>query len=460
MPTARLTKTITLGLGRISGFDRKTGDLFPLEEETRKRAYTSLLQCFRDFARLCNYTTSLFYSQRTLGVDLKSIGFSTGYTEILAKLNLDTPLAPRALNQAYVLASTHFAGEHGKGLMRKGDRVVPIHKADGTHPLFFQKTATEIINNEGKYYICYNLFAQLWAKNHDLPSWYAFEIKIKKRDRVGRGQLDKVIAGGWQRGSAQLARSFRDRQKYLMRLAVAYTPEPYRELTDEMVMGVHFGFAVPVAIHFRQIGGEGYGWEMCVGTGRDMLAARGFVRGEIKRILQATRGKDIPFTEAARSAMRERLKILRGQERRLMKTAVQKIAATVADQARRHGAGIWQVEKPHQSVPGETSFPTRNWTPGMLLNALSWQAKQMGARIEYLEQNDASWRCSKCGHISRENFPPGKRRSFRFACVACGFRHHIDKNASRNNSIAGIDEIITGKRKEMTWRQPSSLQAL
>jgi|GEM_PF-3570456 len=452
MQSVKLTKTLTFGLGTIYGFDRKAGTLFTLEDDARKRAYTNLKQCFRDFARLCNYTTSLFYSQRTLGTDLKSMGFSTSYTEILDKLNLNTPLASRALNQAYVVVSAHFTGENRKGLMRKGERVLPIHKADGTHPLFFHKDATEIKKIDGKYYICYNLFSQSWVREHGLPSWYAFEIKIKKRDKGGMGRIDKIIEGVWQRGGTQIARSFRDGQKYITRISVTYMPEPYKQLTDHMIMGVHFGLTVPVTIHFRHNGSNGNKWEMCIGNGHNMLAARGFVRGEITRILQATKQKDSPFTGAARQAMLERLKVLRGQERRMMKTAVQKIATTIADQAKRNGAGIWQVEKLDKTIK-DKPFLVRNWAPGMLLDALSWQAKQFGAKIEYIKHNYTSQRCSKCGHISRENLPKGKKGASDFVCVACGFKHHVDKNAARNNSIVGIEEIIADKMKEIESKQ-------
>lgn len=39
-----------------------------------------------------------------------------------------------------------------------------------------------------------------------------------------------------------------------------------------------------------------------------------------------------------------------------------------------------------------------------------------------------SQRCSKCGHISREN----RQSQSRFKCVECGFKLHADRNAARN----------------------------
>jgi hypothetical protein len=124
MAKNELVKTLTFGLGNMYGFDKRKVELFALNDDGRKKTYDNLRQCFRDFAKLCNYTTSLYYAHRILKVDLKEMGYSTSYTQIINKMDLDTPLASRVLNQAHNLAKNHFTGEHGKSLMGKGDRVL------------------------------------------------------------------------------------------------------------------------------------------------------------------------------------------------------------------------------------------------------------------------------------------------------------------------------------------------
>lgn len=125
-----LAKTITFGLGKIYGYNVKQKSLFPLDDEQRKRIYLEILKAFRDFASLCNFTTTLLYTGKILKTKLDDLGFNTGYKPILEKLNLDTHLNGNVLNQAFQIARTHFTGKHGKGLMGRGDRVLPTHKAD------------------------------------------------------------------------------------------------------------------------------------------------------------------------------------------------------------------------------------------------------------------------------------------------------------------------------------------
>ena len=89
-----IAKTLTFGLGQLSGYDKKTKTLIPLEDDKRKLIYREIQQGFRDFAKLCNYQTSVFYSAKILNVELKDLGMNTGYVPFLEKMKLDTTLTP------------------------------------------------------------------------------------------------------------------------------------------------------------------------------------------------------------------------------------------------------------------------------------------------------------------------------------------------------------------------------
>lgn len=438
-----MDKTMTFGLGKVRGYSQKTKSIFLLDEDKQKRVYEELLRSFRDFAALCNFTTTLLYTKKILGTPLEALGFNTGYRPILDKLNLNTHLSGMVLNQAFQLAKTHFTGEHGKGLMGKGDRVLPTHKADGTHPLCFHQKAVKLIEDNNKFFIVYQVFAEAWAKTEDMPSWVAFEIALKKRDQTGHSQLERVYSGEWKHGSGQLARKRGEKgRKYLMRLVVKYEPDPFKPLSQNTVMGIDLGLSTPAAIHFRNDGDE-QKWAMLIGNGRTMLNARGIVRGEIVRILRALKKKDSPLQGAAREAARNKLRALRKQERTIMKTASQKLAALIAEQAHRNGAGVWQMENLSLSDLKEGKpWLARNWAAGMLIDAITWNAAQLGAQITTVNPRYTSQRCSKCGHIDAENRPKEKRGQSYFKCVRCGREEHADKNAARNLSILSIDKII------------------
>lgn len=450
METKKLVKTLTFGLGTMSGYDKQSGEFLVLDEDSRKKIYNNLSRCFYDFAKLCNYTTALYYSQRILHVPLKEMGYSKSYTQIIEKMNLNTPLASRVLNQAHNLAETHFSGDHGRSLM-KGERVLSTHRADGIHPIYFHKDATELKKKDKKYYICYNIFSVEWAKANDLPHWIGFEIKIKDRDKTGIEQLERVVNNTWQKGSVQLARNRRSRSKYgkyLTRISVKYEPDPFKNLSRDTIMGVDLGVNAPAVIHFRTKG-KPFDWELIVGNGRDMLMARRIVSGEIKRIVRGLKKKDSPIQGPARTAALAKLKELRNRERRIMKTAAQKIAATIAEQAKRHGAGIWQFEKIDKTIKDDKPFLTRYWAPGMLVDAVKWQAAQLNADLVFIDPNKTSQRCSQCGHIDKLNRPKGKKKAAFFECTSCGHKSDADKNAARNISTPDIEKIISAKLQEM-----------
>ena len=436
-----ITKTLTFGLGTMFGFNKKNNEIVEFTDEDRKKIYTNIRQGFYDFARLCNFTTTLLYSRKILKIDFKEYGYNTGYKPIEDKLGLDTPLNGLVKNQAWSLAKSHFSGKHGKSLMGKGESVLPTHKANGTHPLCFHQDAVELIKNDKTYYIIYRIFSDNWCKAEKLPPWVAFKINIKPRDKSGASQIEKILSEEWGKGSGQLIRNNKGKgTKYLMHLVVKYEPNPYKELSTTTIMGIDRGVNTPASIHFRT-NGEPLKWAMNIGDGRLMLSARGLIRSEIKRLLRGLKRKDSPIQGAARASAMKRLKELRGKEQRIMKTANQKNAAQIATQAKRHGAGVWQIEELGKGIK-EDSWLARNWAPGMFLDSIRWQAEQLGAKLIFVNPAYTSQRCSQCGDINKKNRPKGKDKAAKFECGDCGYKDHADKNAARNLSDFGIEEKI------------------
>jgi transposase len=90
----------------------------------------------------------------------------------------------------------------------------------------------------------------------------------------------------------------------------------------------------------------------------------------------------------------------------------------------------------------EDSWLARNWAPGQLLDAIRWQAEQVGAELREVDPAYTSLMCSKCDHIDKANRPKGKKKAAHFECVNCGFKDHADKNAARNLSDLNIEKRI------------------
>lgn len=443
----KLFKTLTIPLGNMFGYDKQKKELIPLEEDKRKFIYERLRDVSKIFARICNIITSRLYISKVLGVrkgDDEQNLLSGNYKPIIDEMKFAELISGNVLSQTFQESKSHFSGEHGKELLRYGTRQLSIHKTDGSHPIPVRAVGTSIIKKDGVYYLCVCIFNKKWANESGVPSWLAFALKFKPRDKTMASQLEKIIATGddWKLKNARILRSTKGHGKrWLGQIMVSYTPQPYKNLDPAVIMGIDLGVNAPVTIHIRK-GDKPEAWERRIGKGRDMLAARLIIRREITMILRALKSRQAVLTGEAREAAQKKLRSLRQKEKRFMKTASQTIAALMADIAKRNGAGTWQMENLTSEIKEDKPWLARNWAPGVVMDAIRWQAQQLGAEIKFIDPAYTSQRCSQCGHIDPANRPKGKKGAAYFKCQICGYENDADKNAARNISNPEIESLI------------------
>lgn len=443
-PQKELSKTLTFGLGMVSGFiPGKKPKLVELTEEQRRFVYEHLRRASAAVAQACNIEACKEYARLTLNLAKdKFPEIKASNPAIRDRIEDAQWIAGGTLSQAYMQTKPHFTGEHGKELMLAGKRNLPTHRTDGTYPIPFRATETRLLRLNGQFWLCVPLFEAKYAKSHVVPNWLAFPVVAKKRDRTLNAQLDRVVSGEWKARNSRIRRDPKGRKrKWIGQMVVSYIPSPYKTLTPDTIMGIDRGVVAPAAVHIR-VNGVAQKWAILVGRGQDLLNSRNVVRGEIKRIVRGLRSKDSGLVGKAREAARERLRELRRREKRIIKTGSQRVAAQIAELARRNGAGVWQVEKFSSSIKDD-SWLARNWAPGTLLDAIRWNAEKFGATLVEVEPQFTSQRCSECGHIDSRNRQDQKT----FLCVECGHKENADKNAARNLSTPGIDLLISNWKK-------------
>ena len=441
-----LTKTLTFGLGNPAALKSKTAELVALTDTQRQAIYNGLRDASTVVARIINLLNSREYIRRIMEVPEELINqFKPNYSLIkgpLMRLGITevNQVAGSVLSQTFALGvKPDFQGDHGKGLLLKGERQIPLHRTDGTHPIPQRASETRLFKADNDFYIAMQVFAETWAKGLELPSgWLAFPIKVKPRDKTMAGQLLKTIKGEWKLKNSRLMRNPRaGGNRWLGQIVVAYTPDPFKALNKNVVMGIDLGVSVPACLHIRE-NGTPLKWAMMVGRGQDMLNTRNLIRSNIVHIIRALKSKDSPLDGKARAVYHDKLRDLRKQERRIMKTASQKVAARIADTAKRHGAGSWQMEDLSPDIKADQPWLARNWAPGMLLDAVRWQANQCGAELKMVNPAYTSQRCAECGNID----PKNRRKQADFKCMACGHEDNADKNAAHNHSIAGNEDLV------------------
>ncbi|OHB80333.1 MAG: hypothetical protein A2Z25_00375 [Planctomycetes bacterium RBG_16_55_9] len=408
-PKKQLAKTLTFGLGKPLGWDPRCKVFVEPTEDQRRAIYISLRSTSRLLAQIVNMLNAREYVRHIMKIPNDVVEeFKPNYTPIkreLKALGLEEvdDISGATLSQTWALGvKPDFAGEHGKRLLMKGDRQLPTHRIDGTHPIYGRGKETKIILHEDRNFLIVQLFSSKWADTNKFPSgWIAFQVKIKPRDKTLAGQFVRINEGDWKLKNSRILRNPRKRGNvWLGQVVVSYTPAPFKDIDPTIILGIDLGVSVPACLHIRE-NGEPKKWAMQVGRGRDMLNTRGIIRSEIVRIIRSLKSKDSPLDGESSKVAKEKLKNLRKREKRVMKTASQKIAARIADVAKRNGAGTWQMEQLSENIKDDDPWLRRNWAPGMVVDAVRWQAEQIGAKLEFIDPAYTSQRCSKCGHISR-----------------------------------------------------------
>lgn len=443
-----LTKTLTFSLGTIRGYQPREEQICELEDSLRKKAYTALRELSEGLAQTCNIQTAMEYIRRILDVpDDQKVRFSHSSNPwVRNRIDKVKNMSGTVLNQAWMLGvKPEFSGEHGKKLLRLGKKQLPIHRTDGTHPIYSAAQGSRIFIREKQYFMAVSLFGLEWAQEQGFPSgWLAFPLKVKPRDKTQLEQLDRILKGEWKQKNVRVLRSRRESgARWLGQVVVEYTPEPFKTLEPGTVMGIDLGLINPACLHIRR-NGEPEKWQLTVGKGQEMLQVRQAITYDIKRMVKALRSKNSPLDGATRERLKEKLRQRRHEEKRVMKTASRRIAATIAETARRHGAGTWQLEDLSACKDGKP-WLARHWAPGMVLDAIRWQAEQLGAELVLVNPAYTSMRCSECGYIDAANRPTQAD----FKCTQCGYKNNADKNAARNLSITGIAQIIEGAVKDL-----------
>lgn len=118
-------------------------------------------------------------------------------------------------------------------------------------------------------------------------------------------------------------------------------------------------------------------------------------------------------------------------------------AIDLVDHAIKNGCGTIQMENLSgiTESKGKDDCPKflRDWTYYDLQTKIEQKAKEVGIQVVYVNPAYTSQRCSKCGHIDKNNRP----NQSTFKCIKCGFEENADFNASQNLGIPNIDKIIS-----------------
>ena len=250
---------MTFSLGQAHGYQPRKKTPVELEESLRKKAYTAMRELSEGLAQACNVQTAMEYVRRILDVpdDQKDKFSHSSNPWVRNRIDKAKNMSGTVLNQAWMLGvKPEFSGEHGKELLRRGKKQLPIHRTDGTHPIYSAAQGSHIFVHEKQYFMAISLFGLDWAKEQGFSSgWLAFPLRVKSRDKTQLKQLDRILSGDWKQKNVRVLRNRRKKgARWIGQVVVEYTPEPFKKLEKGIVMGIDLGLVSPACLHIRQNG--------------------------------------------------------------------------------------------------------------------------------------------------------------------------------------------------------------
>jgi putative transposase len=315
-----------------------------------------------------------------------------------------------------------------KSKILKGEESIVNFKKD--FPIQIRDRQIKVHKSGSDYYITLGLLSKEYAKELGRkPGETQFTFLISVRDKTQQVILDRLMNGQYKVGGSELFSIKKGKTKWMLNLSYTFESQE-KQLDKDKIMGIDLGIvnALYIAFNdslerFRIEGGEIDAFRKRVEARRKSMLRQGKYCGE-GRIGHGRQTRIKPIEKLS-----EKVENFR-------KSCNHKYSRTVVDLAVKHGCGTIQMED-LTGISKDEKF-LKNWSYYDLQQKIEYKAQEAGIQVVYIKPDYTSQRCSKCGHIERENRP----EQAEFQCKSCGFKTNADYNAARNIATKNIDKII------------------
>ena len=316
-----------------------------------------------------------------------------------------------------------------------GEISLPSYKAD--QPVPVTKQSFDIRQDDAlRTILTCNLFSKKHADHAGISTRIRFAIKT--HDNTQSTILERILDGTYKASESAITY---DRKKKCLRLSLTYSFPPAKEITcdKDKILGVDLG--VSYAIYASSIGEH------------ERFSIPGTKVIEFAKQIEARRRdkqKESRYCADGRTGHGTKTRVQPIYDEadkiaRFRDTVNHTYSRALVDFAIKNGYGVIQME---DLTAVKTDNPQnkllRHWTYYDLQTKIKNKAAEHGIEVITVNPQYTSQRCSRCGHIERENRPDQAH----FKCVSCGYTVNADFNASQNLSIKNIDKIIAKAIKD------------
>ena len=312
-----------------------------------------------------------------------------------------------------------------KSELLRGNMSVPSYKKD--QPLLIHKQGIKFSIKENRSEVEMALFSKQFNQRTGFPTRVKFAVQIN--DGTQRSIFDRVVNRKYGYGQCQLVY---DRPKWFLLLTYSFIPEKYT-LDENRILGVDLGEvnAIYASVYdeygsLKIEGGEVTEFAKKWEARRHSLQKQAAFCGD-GRIGHGTKTRVSNVYQAKEHIANFRDTINHRYSKALIDFAIKK------------KCGIIQMED-LTGIKEDAEFPKflRHWTYYDLQQKIEAKAKEHGIKVEKVNPQFTSKRCSKCGNIDKDN----RKTQADFRCTQCGFSANADFNASQNLAVKDIDKLI------------------
>lgn len=338
-------------------------------------------------------------------------------------------LGAQMANQAEQYAASKWSNCKSKVL--KLEQSLPTFKLNFPILVHNKNYSVKKASIDGKDQYIVN--ASLLSKEADRP---AYTFIINSGDNSRRSTLERLIDGQYKQKAMQIV-SDRKNKWYCL---IPYDFEQVEtELNQDKIMGLDLGITKAVYYAFSDNLKRGYI------DGGEIEKHRNTVRK--RRIEVQKQGKYCAEGRNGHGVQRKLLPVesLQVKERNFRDTTNHKYARHIVEIAAKSKCGIIQLED-LTGINEDNTF-LKNWPYFDLQTKIEDKASEYGILVRKINPQYTSQRCSKCGHIERDN----RETQETFICKACNYGNNYScLSCHYEQDYSGACEQCGGNTKHIT----------
>jgi IS605 OrfB family transposase len=255
-----------------------------------------------------------------------------------------------------------------------------------------------------------------------------FRFKFGRDRSNNRNIVEKILTGEYIFSDSSI--KF-DGNKVFMLLTFK-SPKTVTDLDKNKVLGVDLGLANPV---YLAINTEN-SFRMAIGSTDGFISTRLSIQKQRRGVQRA-----LKFAKGGRGRKHKLTKLedLTEKEKNFATRMNHEYSKAIIEAAIKNNCGTINIEDLSGfGKDDKNSFVLRNWSYYQLQEFIKYKAKAAGIDVVVVNSKYTSQRCSKCGHIHKDN----RQSQAKFLCLSCGYEDNADFNGAKNISIAHTPEFI------------------